>query len=90
MDWNYLVAVGLFLDIIGFLVLLKYGINLSLWAGSIDDLTGIPGTPEEREEERLENKVILRRRRYARTGMCVVVLGFAIQLTGVIGAIVTT
>lgn len=88
--WNYLVAAGLSLDIIGFLVLLKYGASLNIWAGSLDDITGIPGTPEEQEEERLENEWIFRRRRFARTGAYAVVLGFVLQLTGVLGAIIST
>ena len=29
MDWNYLVASGLFLEITGFAVLLKYGASLN-------------------------------------------------------------
>ena len=89
MDWNYLVALGLFLDIIGFVVLLKYGASLSTWAGSIDELTGIQGTQEEQEEERLENEAIFRRRRFARSGAYLVVIGFVLQFAGVIGAIVS-
>lgn len=82
MAWSYFVAAGLFLDIVGFILIMKYGINLSLWAGYVGDLIGIPGTPEEREEERRENEVILRRRRYARTGIRLVVFGFTLQFIG--------
>ena len=89
MDWNYLVATGLFLDIIGFAVLLKYGASLNVWPGSIVDLTGIPGTPEEQEEERLENEAIFRRRRFARSGAYLVVVGFVLQFAGVIGSIIS-
>lgn len=89
MDWMYLVVVGLSLDVVGFVMVYRHGISTSIWAGSVSELTGIPGTPEEEEEERLENEAILRRRRYARCGAYAVGLGFVLQLIGVIGSLVT-
>lgn len=50
MNREYLVASGLLVDIVGFILIFRYGHSLSLWAGSIDDLTGTTGAPEERKE----------------------------------------
>lgn len=87
--WDYFLVAGILVDFMGFGVVARYGFSLHLWTGPMDSLIGRPSTPEERAEDEKNDKPILRMQRFARIGIGLVVLGFALLLTGAMGSIVT-
>lgn len=88
---EWIIVSGLLSDIFGFALIARYGFSRDVWAGKLDDLLGDlvskgiarPASPEEVEEERLENKRIIRQRRIAMWGIRLVIMGFVLQLIGV-------
>lgn len=80
-----MVAAGLFLDVLGFFLIMRHGGSLLIWAGRMDDLVpGTRSTPEELEEERRKNAAVFRRCRLVRLGVALVLAGFVCQFIGVV------
>ncbi len=89
MPWEILVwatVLGLGLDIAGFLLVIKYGHSLFLWAGA-----KLP--PKQKDGVlyfhggELNKDVFGRRRFWAQLGVAIVVIGFAFQIVGAAAAI---
>lgn len=80
-------VLGLALDIVGFLLVIKYGHSLFLWAGAKlppkqkNDVLYLYGGELTRED------VFKRRRFWAKSGVVIVVIGFGFQIVGAVAAI---
>ncbi len=80
-------VLGLGLDIVGFLLVIKYGHSLFLWAGAKlptkqkDDVLYFYGGELERKD------VFGRRRLWAKLGVALVAIGFSSQIVGAVAAI---
>lgn len=76
---NWFSAIGIILDFIGVLLLFKYGLPSPIKLES-EGLEAESYKDDELEDIRTENRKIRRR---AYTGLLLVAIGFAFQLTGV-------
>ena len=85
----YMAPVGLMLDIVGFLLIIRYGHSLFL--------RGVSGTghlPDRQDynlylrADGVDERIESRRRLYARIGVVTVVVGFGLQVIGSTAAII--
>ena len=83
----YTAPVGLMLDIVGFLLIIRYGHSLFLRV--------VPGDLPDRQDHNLylradgiDEQIESRRRLYARIGVVAVVVGFGLQIIGSTAAII--
>ena len=72
----YATPLGLLLDIAGVVMLFVYGHYMFLHTGPL--FAG----DEQREEERRQDRIVFRKRRLARWGLGLLVIGFALQIVG--------
>ena len=81
---GYLVPIGLMLDIVGFLLVVRYGHALFLHAGSgpPDNAKGKDGDWYAEMLGEDIDAADTRLKRKAKAGVCLVVIGFVLQIVG--------